>query len=127
MFGLSFAVPIPLPPYLFHVFAHGLPTLRRIGALDGFLELGSLFLSPRLTFTFGTVLGFLGVAVREGEFQQAAFHHRDVVDLFPEGVSVKFGKVHQASGNLHELQFPDALDAAVGSTATGASPVRMDL
>ena len=105
------------------MFAHGLPALWRVGALDGFLELGSLFLGPRLTFTLGAVLGFLGVAVREGEFQQAAFHHRDVIHLLPEGITVKFGKAHQASGNLHELRFPDALDAAVGGTAAGASPV----
>ena len=105
------------------MFAHGLPAFWRVGALDGFLELGSLFLGPRLTFALGGVFCFLSVAVCEGEFQQAAFHHRDVINLFPEGVSVKFGKVHQVSGNLHELRFPDALDAAVGGTAAGASPV----
>ena len=69
MFGLSFAVPIPLPPYLFHVFAHGLPALRRVRTFDGFLEFGPLFLSPRLTLALGAVLGFLSVAVRKSEFQ----------------------------------------------------------
>ena len=63
------------------------------------------------------------MTVCEGKFQQAAFHHRDVIDLFPEGVSVKFGCAHQASGNLHEVRLPDALDAAVGSTAPAAAPV----
>ena len=46
-----------------------------------------------------------------------------MVYLIPEDITVKFGKAHQASGNLHEVWFPDALDAAVGGTAAGASPV----
>ena len=56
--------------------------------------------------------GQAAICVGRGVIQQAAFHHRDVVDLFPEGVSVKFGKVHQASGlalTMFAQQLADAL------------------
>lgn len=114
---------MPLPPYLFHSLAHGFPLLIGDHSLGLGLEGGTALCRPRLTLALGGVFRFLGVAVREGEFQQAAFHHRDMIDLFPEGVSVKFGCAHQASGDLHEVRFPDALDAAVGGTAPAASPV----
>ena len=112
-----------LTPYFLHVFAHGLAALWRVAAFDGFLELGSLFFAPRVTRLFSRVFRFLRVAVKEGVLQFAAFHHRDVVDPLPEGISIKFGTAHDLRGNLHKLRFSDSLDAAVRFGTAGAAPV----
>ena len=112
-----------LTPHFLHVFTHGFATLRRVAAFDRFLELGTLFLCPRVARLFSRVFSILRMAVKEGVLQLAAFHHRDVGDLLSEGITVKFGSAHDLSGNLHKLRFSNALDAAAGFRSTSTAPI----
>lgn len=64
-------------------------------------------------FALGTVLGILGVAISECEFQKAAFDHRDLLNTFPESTGIEIVRAHDLCCYLHELRFSNALDNAV--------------